>query len=154
MARAAAVDTIDGSLRSWLHYYWSLILRSFFLRHARLIRTHGWQAGSAALVVLAVMAVSLTFIYVELAAAQSPMVASFGPAPIEFVDAGSLAVASLAASAEAAGPDCAICSASTNGDAVFAIPPVFLLPQAVELLHRTTDSTFARLRSRHAKSPS
>ena len=129
-------------------------MRSFLLRHTRFIRIHGWKAGWAALVVLAIMAVSLTFIYVELAAAQSPMVASFGPAPIEFVDAGSLAVASLAASADAAGPDCAICSVAANGDAAFAIPPVFLLPQAVELLHRTTDSTFARLRSRYAKNSS
>jgi hypothetical protein len=125
-------------------------LRSFFLRYARLISTQLWKAGCAALVTLAIVSVTLTFVYVELAAAQSPMVASFGPAPIEFVDAGSLAVASLAASAEAAGSDCAICSAAANGEAAFAIPPVFLLPQAVELLHRTTDSTFAKLRSRRS----
>jgi hypothetical protein len=89
------------------------------------------------------------------AAAQSPTTTSFGPISIEFVDAGSLAVASLAASADAAGPACAICSTATSGEAaLFAIPPVFLLPQAVELLNLTTDSAFARLRSRHPRGSS
>jgi hypothetical protein len=109
---------------------------------------------------LAVTCGLLALAYVERAAAQSPATrsfgtTSFGPISIEFVDAGSLAVASLAASADPAGPACAICSAATTGEAaLFAVPPVFLLPQAVELLHQTTDSAFARLRSRHIRGSS
>ena len=100
---------------------------------------------------LAVACGSLTSGAVGSAAAQSPVNTSFGAIAIEFVDAGSLAVASLAASADTAGPGCAVCSTATTPDAaLLAIPPVFLLPQAVELLHQTTDSAFARLRSRHA----
>ena len=94
----------------------------------------------------------LLFGPVEKAAAQSPVVASFGLMPTEFIDAGSLAVVSLSASAD---PACAICAAAAMGDAaLFAIPPLFLLPEAVELLHRTTGAEFVRLRSYHAKGSS
>jgi hypothetical protein len=98
---------------------------------------------------------ALPFALVEKAAAQSPTVASFELMPTEFVDTGSLAVASLAASADPARPACAICAAAAMGDAaLFAIPPLFLLPQAVELLHRTTGAEFVRLRSYRMKGPS
>ena len=104
---------------------------------------------------LAMLFASLSFGPLERAAAQSPTVASFGLLPTEFVDAGSLAVASLAASADPSRPACAICAAATIGDAaLFAIPPLFLLPQAVELLHRTTGAEFVRLRSYRMKGPS
>ncbi len=43
---------------------------------------------------------------------------------------------------------CAICAAIALANTVlFATPPVLLLPQAVELLHLTTDAAFAHLNS-------
>ena len=152
MARVDTVDTINKSLRRCAPLKWGHILHQFFLRHTRIRTRRLLKIGC---ITLAVTCGSLTLGDVEQAAAQSAMTMSFGPVPTEFVDAGSLAVASLAASADPAGSACAICSAATTGDAgLFAIPPVFLLPQAVELLHQTTDSAFARLRSRHARGSS
>ena len=55
-----------------------------------------------------------------------------------------------------AGPDreqpgednCAICAVvAMAGTVVSATPPVLLLPQAIELLHRTTDAEFLHLKS-------
>ncbi len=91
--------------------------------------------------------------HIERAAAQSPTAASFGLMPAEFVDAGSLAVASLTVSADTIQPACAICGVATMANtALFAIPPLFLLPQAVELLNLTTGAEFVRLRSPGAAS--
>jgi hypothetical protein len=83
------------------------------------------------------------------------MAAPFDLMPTEFVDAGSLAVASLAATADPTPPACATCAATAVGDmVVFAIPPLFLLPEAVELLRQTTGAEFVRLKSPRAKHPS
>jgi hypothetical protein len=55
-----------------------------------------------------------------------------------------------------AGPDreqpgednCAICAlVAMAGTVMFAAPPVLLLPQAIELLYRTTDAEFSHLKS-------
>lgn len=44
--------------------------------------------------------------------------------------------------------NCAICAIiAMAGTVVSASPPVLLLPQAIELLHRTTDAEFNHLRS-------
>jgi Protein of unknown function (DUF2946) len=44
--------------------------------------------------------------------------------------------------------NCAICAVvAMAGTVVFATPPLLLLPQAVELLYRTTDAEFAHLKS-------
>lgn len=44
--------------------------------------------------------------------------------------------------------NCAICAIiAMAGTVVSAAPPVLLLPQAIELLHRTTDAEFNHLRS-------
>lgn len=44
--------------------------------------------------------------------------------------------------------NCAICAVvAMAGTVVFATPPVLLLPQAIELLHRTTDAEFLHLKS-------
>ncbi len=43
---------------------------------------------------------------------------------------------------------CAICAViSLAGDALFATPPLLLLPQAVDLLYLTTDAEFVHLNS-------
>ena len=112
------------------------------------IRRRAWLA----LFALAVALVLLPLGHVERAAAQSAAVTPFGLMPAEFVDAGSLAVASLAASADTSQPACAICGVATMANAaLFAIPPVFLLPQAVELLNVTVGAEFVRLRPPRAK---
>jgi len=51
--------------------------------------------------------------------------------------------------------NCAICAVvAMAGTVVFATPPVLLLPQAIELLHRTTDAEFLHLNSAgHAFQP-
>jgi len=109
----------------------------------------------AARVALPILFASLLFGLTDQAAAQSPTVASFGLMPTEFVDTGSLAVASLSASSDPAQPACAICAVAAMGDAaLLAIPPLFLLPQAVDLLRRTTGAEFVRLRSYRAKGSS
>ena len=78
-----------------------------------------------------------------------------------FAQATSLAQASVQQSASVekqspAGPDreqpgddnCAICAVvAMAGTVVSATPPLLLLPQAVELLYRTTDAEFAHLKS-------
>ena len=47
-------------------------------------------------------------------------------------------------------PDCAICAVlSLANNFLFATPPLLELPQAVELLHRTTGAEFAHLGSLH-----
>ncbi|TYO62614.1 DUF2946 domain-containing protein [Bradyrhizobium hipponense] len=44
--------------------------------------------------------------------------------------------------------NCAICAVvAMAGTIVFATPPLLLLPQAVELLYRTTDAEFVHLKS-------
>lgn len=44
--------------------------------------------------------------------------------------------------------NCAICAlVAMAGTVVFATPPIMQLPQAVELLYRTTDAEFVHLRS-------
>ena len=46
--------------------------------------------------------------------------------------------------------DCAICAViSLANNFLFATPPLLELPQAVELLHLTTDAEFAHLGSLH-----
>jgi hypothetical protein len=52
-----------------------------------------------------------------------------------------------------AGKDCTICAVMTLADKVFfAAPPLLMLPEAVELLYRTTDAEFVHLRSAGAAS--
>jgi hypothetical protein len=100
-----------------------------------------------ALLALAVQFSLLSLSHFEPAAAQSQAAAPFALVPAEFVDAGSLAVASLSASAEASQPVCTICAVATMANAaMLAIPPVFLLPPAVELLHLTVGAEFVHLR--------
>ncbi|BBO14489.1 MULTISPECIES: DUF2946 family protein [unclassified Bradyrhizobium] len=44
--------------------------------------------------------------------------------------------------------NCAICAVvAMAGTVISATPPVLLLPQAIELLHRTTDAEFLHLKS-------
>ncbi|MFB6451501.1 DUF2946 family protein [Bradyrhizobium tunisiense] len=44
--------------------------------------------------------------------------------------------------------NCAICAIiAMAGTIISATPPVLLLPQAIELLHRTTDAEFSHLKS-------
>jgi len=46
------------------------------------------------------------------------------------------------------GANCAICAVlSLAGNSLFSTPPVLLLPDAIELLHRLTDAEFAHLNS-------
>jgi len=116
-------------------------------RIARAIRAKHFIAMWVALLSLAVHLGTSSAGHAEELSAQ-PAAVPFGLMPTEFVDGGSLAVASLAATADSSPPSCAMCAAATMGDmALFAIPPLFLLPQAVELLHRTTGAEFVRLRS-------
>ncbi len=113
------------------------------------------HSARLALLTLALPFAVLSFNHIERATAQSASAAPFALMPSEFVDAGGLAVASLAASAEAGQTVCAICAmATTTNSALFAIPPLFLLPQAVELLNLTTGAELMRLRSPRAKRPS
>jgi hypothetical protein len=73
------------------------------------------------------------------------------------VDAGDLAVERQAKSQQAPArhdrdqqiPDaCAICAVMAMASTVlFASPPILLLPEAVELLYRTTDAEFIHLKS-------
>jgi hypothetical protein len=73
------------------------------------------------------------------------------------VDAGDFAVDSQAAQKQAPGkhdsdqrgPDgCAICAVmAMAGTVLFSAPPILLLPEAVELLYRTTDAEFVHLSS-------
>jgi hypothetical protein len=106
------------------------------------LRRRAWLALCAVAVQFALLPLG----HIERATAQSAPSASFG-LPAEFVDAGSLAVASLAASADSQSA-CAICSVATMANAaLFAIPPLFLLPQAVELLHLTVGAEFVHLRA-------
>ena len=130
-------------------------LSSFFSRQAQ-VRMNIFHIGGArvALFAFTVLFASLRF-GVEQAAAQSAAVAPFGVTPTEFVDTGSLAVASLTASADPTHPACAICAAAAIGNAaLFAIPTLFLLPEAVDLLNRSTGAEFVRLRSSRAKGTS
>jgi hypothetical protein len=55
----------------------------------------------------------------------------------------------LAPDGEHPGEDnCAICAlVAMAGTVMFAAPPVLLLPQAIELLYRTTDAEFSHLKS-------
>jgi hypothetical protein len=113
------------------------------------------HSARLALLTLALPFAVLSFDLIERAIAQSATAAPFALMPSEFVDAGSLAVESLTASAEAGQTVCAICAmATTTNSALFAIPPLFLLPQAVELLNLTTGAELMRLRSPRAKRPS
>jgi hypothetical protein len=105
-----------------------------------------------ALLALGLPFVVLPLSHAEHATAQSATVAPFVLMPSEFVDAGSFAVESLAASADAGQVACAICAmAATTNSALLAIPPVFLLPHAVELLNLTTGAELMRLRSPRAR---
>ena len=45
------------------------------------------------------------------------------------------------------GKGCTICAVMTVADTVFATPPLLMLPEAVELLYRTTDAEFVHLKS-------
>src|SRR5215468_5533000 len=130
-------------------------LSSFFSRHAQ-VRMNIFQIGGgarAALFALAILFASLPF-GIEQVAAQSAAVVPFGVTPTEFVDTGSLAVASLTASADPTHPACAIAAAAIGNAALFAIPTLFLLPEAVDLLNRSTGAEFVRLRSSRAKGTS
>jgi len=109
----------------------------------------------AALLALAIQFAMLPLSHVEHATAQPATTAPFGLMPSEFIDAGSFAVESLAASADPGQTVCAICAmATTANSALLAIPPVFLLPQAVELLNLMTGAELTRLRSPRARRPS
>jgi hypothetical protein len=126
------------------------VIFSFCSRYCERIRMTRFSLSTRrrlALLALAVQFNLLPLSHFEEAAAQSQTAASFGVVPAEFVDAGSLAVASLAASSETSQPVCAICAVATMANAaMLTIPPVFLLPQAVELLHLTVGAEFVHLR--------
>ena len=112
---------------------------------------HIGGGARAALFAFAVLCAPL-LLGIEQAAAQSAVAAPFGVTPTEFVDAGSLAVASLTASADPSHPACALCAAAAIGNAaLFAIPTLFLLPEAVDLLNQSTGAEFVRLRSSRGK---
>jgi hypothetical protein len=124
---------------------------SSFPRIARAIRAKHFIGAWVALLALAVQVGTSSAGHAEQPSVQ-PAASPFELMPTEFVDAGSLAVASLAATADSSPPACGTCAAATMGDmTLFAIPPLFLLPQAVELLHRTTGAEFVRLRSPPAR---
>jgi hypothetical protein len=113
------------------------------------------RGAQAALLALVILFATLPLSHIEHAAAQTATAAPFGLMPSEFIDAGSLAVESLAASADVGQTVCAICAmATTANSALLAIPPLFLLPQAVELLNLTTGAELTRLRSPRARRPS
>src|SRR5579871_6339340 len=90
-------------------------------------------------------------------AQAAPQVAPSALPSINVVDAGDLAVESLAKPQQAAAkqdgdqqlPDaCAICAAIAMASTLLAAsPPILLLPEAVELLYRTTDAEFIHLKS-------
>jgi hypothetical protein len=131
-------------LRFSPHAKWRISVKHFCSNIRRSVRP--------ALLALAFQFAVLPLSYTERAAAQSATTPSFNLMPAEFVDAGSLAVASLAASADISQPACAICAVATmSNTALLAIPPLFLLPQAVELLNLTIGAEFVRLRPTRAK---
>jgi hypothetical protein len=126
------------------------VIFSFCSWHCERIRMTRFCLPTRRWLIFLALAVQFTFLspsHSEQAAAQSQAAVPFGLVPAEFVDAGSLAVASVAASAEISQPVCAICAVATmTNAAMLTIPPVFLLPQAVELLHLTVGAEFVHLR--------
>jgi hypothetical protein len=92
-----------------------------------------------------------------LAAPPSAKVTQSALPSAAFVDAGDLAVESQARPQQAPAkqdgdqqlPDaCAICAVVAMASTVlFASPPLLLLPEAVELLYRSTDAEFVHLKS-------
>ena len=92
-----------------------------------------------------------------LAAPSSARVTQSALPSAAFVDAGDLAVDSQAEPQQAPAkqdgdqqlPDaCAICAVIAMASTVlFASPPILLLPEAVELLYRSTDAEFVHLKS-------
>jgi hypothetical protein len=139
------------TLRFSPHAKWRISVKRFCANKRPNIR----HRARAAVLTLVIPFAVLPLSHVERAAAEEATAAPFALMPSEFVDAGSLAVASLAASADAGQTACAICAmATTANTALFAIPPLFLLPQAVELLNLTTGAELMRLRAPRAKRPS
>jgi hypothetical protein len=130
----------------------SIFLRKAFLSMSFLPSNLG-DVARPALLVLAVQFASSPLGHIQPAAAQSATAAPFRLMPAEFVDAGSLAVASLSATAaDTDQPGCSMCAVATMANtALFAIPPLFLLPQALELLQLSTGAEFVRLRPPRAK---
>ena len=139
---------IGVTLRLSPHVKWRIGVKRFYSDNQRGART--------ALLALALQFAVLPLSHVvEHAVAQQATATPFVLMPSEFVDAGSLAVESLAASADAGQAACMICAmATTANSALLAIPPLFLLPQAVELLNLTTGAELMRLRAPRAKRPS
>jgi hypothetical protein len=140
----APLHHIGVTLRFAPHAKWRISVKHFCsnIRHS----------ARSALLALALQFAVLPLSHVERAAAQSVTTASFNLMPAEFVDAGSLAVASLAASADTTQPVCAICAVATvSNTALLAIPPLFLLPHAVELLNLSVGAEFVRLKPTRAK---
>ena len=100
---------------------------------------------------------ALSFGHFHVLAAPSANSAQSALPRAAVVDAGDLAVESQAKSRQAPVrhdrdqqiPDaCAICAVMAMASAVlFASPPILLLPEAVELLYRTTDAEFIHLKS-------
>jgi hypothetical protein len=101
---------------------------------------------------------ALSFGHFHALAAPSPAKATqAAPAGITLVDASQLAVDARAKPQQAPVkhdgdhqlPDgCAICTVMAMASTVlFASPPILLLPEAVELLYRSTDAEFIHLKS-------
>jgi hypothetical protein len=104
---------------------------------------------------------ALSFGHFHALAAPSVHTAPAAQSRATAVDSGDLAVQSQADSqvkpkqtpakqdSDQHGPDgCAICAVMAMASTVlFASPPILLLPEAVELLYRTTDAEFVHLKS-------
>jgi DUF2946 family protein len=112
--------------------------------------------NSARLALLALFVqFALSFGHFHVLAAPSANTAQSVPSHTTAIDAGDLAVGGQIK--QPAGkhdrdqqvPDaCAICAVMALASTVlFASPPILLLPEAVELLYRTTDAEFIHLKS-------
>jgi hypothetical protein len=114
--------------------------------------------GGARLALLALfLQFALSFGHFHALAAPSADAAQSTLLRSSLVDAGDLAVDSQVAQKRAPGkhdsdqrgPDgCAICAVmAMAGTVLFTSPPILLLPEAIELLYRTTDAEFLHLKS-------
>ncbi len=114
--------------------------------------------GGARLALLSLfLQFALSFAHFHAFAAPSASAAPSALPRAAVVDAGDLAVDSQTAQKQVpAKPDsdqrspdgCAICAVmAMAGTVLFSSPPILLLPEAVELLYRTTDAEFIHLKS-------
>ena len=101
---------------------------------------------------------ALSFGHFHVLATPSPAKATQSASPtVSLVDAGKGAAGQPVQTQRAPGkqdhdqqlPDaCAICAVMAMASTVlFAAPPILLLPEAIELLYRTTDAGFVHLKS-------